>query len=671
MTKETVIVPSNIRYMNEWEDFYNNFPRFPHILDKQVPGCGFTEWCLTNPDNVILCSPRNMLILNKTEQHLGEVYRVRNDKYDVDPGVDKDLSGEDKKQDQDEEERSEITPEEKIAFTTKLKQELEIYFSERDAIGAPYKILVTYDSFRILKDILEEISSIHAFQIVVDEFQTIFTDSRFKSNTELEFVEVLQDIKKVCYLSATPMIDKYLEMLPEFKDLPYIELDWTSENPARLCRPELDVKIIDSIYKPIKKIVKDYKDGNFESCIITDETGQLRKIYSQEAMIYVNSVNNIIQIIKKCDLKPEEVNILCSGTPENLKRIQKALGKQWIIGKVPLKHEPRKMFTFCTRTVYLGADFYSDNARTFVLSDANLDCLAVDISLDLPQILGRQRNNKNPWKNCAEFYYKPFMNYGKRVKLTPEEFDMKINEKVKETQDLLNAYVDARPEAKSALTKNFEFIAAKGNYKENYIAVNKHAGSEIKPVLNNLVMVAEKRAFEIQQIDYKDRFSVISTIDEVFNEDQEKLKIIVDTCKKIESIVGIKDKLKFFIELDLDNSTKELIKNNLDHKMRSYLELGEDSLKAVGYNVTRMDNVANSSLLENKASLTDKILETFKVGDRLGMGEVKQIISKIYSELKIKKKPVGSDISEWFEIKTINVSRDGKRVKGYELIRKL
>ena len=246
MEKNVLIVPSNIRYMNEWEDFYNNFPRFPHILDKQVPGCGFTEWCLTNPDNVILCSPRNMLILNKTEQHLGEVYRVHNDKYDVDPGVDKDLSGEDKKQDQEEEERSEITPEEKIAFTTKLKQELGIYFSERDAIGAPYKILVTYDSFRILKDILEEISSIHAFQIVVDEFQTIFTDSRFKSNTELEFVEVLQDIKKVCYLSATPMIDKYLEMLPEFKDLPYIELDWTSENPARLCRPELDVKIIDS-----------------------------------------------------------------------------------------------------------------------------------------------------------------------------------------------------------------------------------------------------------------------------------------------------------------------------------------------------------------------------------------------------------------------------------------
>lgn len=64
------------------------------------------------------------------------------------------------------------------------------------------------------------------------------------------------------------------------------------------------------------------------------------------------------------------------------------------------------MFTLCTRTVYLGADFYSTCARSFIFSDANIDCLSVDISLDLPQILGRQRLDCNPWKNCAELYYK-------------------------------------------------------------------------------------------------------------------------------------------------------------------------------------------------------------------------------------------------------------------------
>ena len=62
------------------------------------------------------------------------------------------------------------------------------------------------------------------------------------------------------------------------------------------------------------------------------------------------------------------------------------------------------MFTFCTRTVYLGADFYSTNARSFIFSDANIDCLSVDISMDLEQILGRQRLIENPWKDYAKVF---------------------------------------------------------------------------------------------------------------------------------------------------------------------------------------------------------------------------------------------------------------------------
>ena len=64
------------------------------------------------------------------------------------------------------------------------------------------------------------------------------------------------------------------------------------------------------------------------------------------------------------------------------------------------------MFTLCTRTVYLGADFYSTNAKSYIFSDANIDSLSVDITIDLPQILGRQRLETNPWKNRADLYYK-------------------------------------------------------------------------------------------------------------------------------------------------------------------------------------------------------------------------------------------------------------------------
>ena len=191
MEKIIIKVPGQYRYMGEWNEFIDLFPRFPHIMDKQVPGCGFTDWCLTNPDNVILCSPRNMLILNKWEQHPDDVFRVHNDKYDIDPGVDRDLNNDAKEKGEVEtfiQTLERLSKEEKESFTSQLFRDLDNYFKRMDSCKKPYKILVTYDSFRILKDVLKELDNFNTFQIIVDEFQTIFTDSRFKSDTELEFV---------------------------------------------------------------------------------------------------------------------------------------------------------------------------------------------------------------------------------------------------------------------------------------------------------------------------------------------------------------------------------------------------------------------------------------------------------------------------------------------------
>ena len=67
MIKSTITVPSGIRYINQWDSF--SLPTHPCIINKQITGCGFTEYCLTNQDNVILCSPRKILLENKADQH--------------------------------------------------------------------------------------------------------------------------------------------------------------------------------------------------------------------------------------------------------------------------------------------------------------------------------------------------------------------------------------------------------------------------------------------------------------------------------------------------------------------------------------------------------------------------------------------------------------------------
>ena len=672
MTKETVIVPSNIRYMNEWEDFYNNFPRFPHILDKQVPGCGFTEWCLTNPDNVILCSPRNILILNKWEQHPNEVFRVYNDKYDVDPGVDKDLNktGIEKETVPEKtfiEILNEMTKEERMSFTEELYYNLKEYFKKMDALKKPYKILVTYDSFRILKDVLIQHKNFETFQVIVDEFQTIFTDSRFKSDTELEFVNVLTGVEKVCYVSATPMIDKYLDRIDEFKDLPYYELDWTTEDPGRLKKPKLKVRIIPTIFKPAKEIIESYKSGKFETKMKKYPDGKQEIITSTEAMIYVNSVNNIIQIIKKNKLQPEEVNILCSNTKDNLAKIQDKLGKKFTIGKVPLKNEARKMFTFCTRTVYLGADFYSDNARSFILSDANLECLAVDISLDLPQILGRQRNDENPWKNEAEFYYKPFIKTGKEE--TKEILDKRISDKIELSEKHIKNYQDVQD-------KNAYLILIKDrvidrHYKDDYVSINKHAGSTPVPVINKLVLIAEQRAYDIQQIDYADRFSVFNAIGDNCGLDENILKEIEKVQELYNEVETLPEKLKIICEYPMNDEARDIMIANIDDpRVIEYLELGIDIIKASSYNLSRLRQRFNLACY-NWKEIEKEIKEEFKIGERFSLTVIKRILNNIYKKYNYPGKAKANDLERWFKIKSVNIiNEEGKRGKGFEILKK-
>ena len=135
------------------------------------------------------------------------------------------------------------------------------------------------------------------------------------------------------------------------------------------------------------------------------------------------------------------------------------------------------------------------------LADQNI-CLEVDISQDLPQILGRQRLECNPWKNQATFYYRVTCDYRKIIE---SGFEMMINAKKDATLNLLKAYdiIDvSEDQMRNTLAKKYHDSALLGKYKNDYVAVNTNGG----PVFNNMVYISDLRAYEIQQIDYRDRF---------------------------------------------------------------------------------------------------------------------------------------------------------------------
>ena len=664
MKKQNVIVPKGIRYIGDWKEF--NIPDFPCIINKQLTGCGFTEFCITNNENVILCSPRKILLENKEEQH-PEVLYVRNE-FEKSLEVDKDLSSITK---QSIEEPDNVGGEDLQRRIDEMKSQIKTFVLSRLSKRFACKILVTYDSFRYVKEALAEIGVAQSFRVIVDEWQSIFTDSTFKSSTEIEFIDFLRDVQRLCYVSATPMIDKYLEMLDEFKDLPYYELDWASEDPGRIIRPNLLAYPCRSIIKTALDIIESYRDSSKHTkSSSVDSFGRITEVESIEAVLYVNSVKNICDIIKKAGLTLSETNVLCARTPENEKKVRKAFGvtsKEQVLGKVPTKGESRKMFTLCTRTVYLGADFYSTNARTFIFSDANVDSLTVDITLDLPQILGRQRLDENPWKNAAELYYKTTTG----EKISPELFKKKMEERDLATQSLLRSY-DVVPDSdKHYLASKYQRDAKSSNYKYDYVAVNTHGGKDLVPVFNNLVKIANLRTYEIQQIDYCNRFSVFSSLKSSIKFSDASIDSAISEFYSLKTIV---DRLKFMCEINLNNDQLERFICRVPTMYQNYYRvLGIERIKAFGYNKYYLDKEYNR-LFNNQgvdeSQVKEEIFKEFVSGNRYIKSEVKQILGQIYSKYNYLKTPKATDLEDYFELKRCTVTLDGKKQEALEIIRK-
>ena len=656
MNKMTIKVPKGVRYINQWEGF--RLPDEPSIIDKQITGCGFTEYCLTNSDNVILCSPRKILLENKAEQHKDTVLYAKSG-LDTFVNFEKDLSTGTKKPDKEKEQT--LTNEEIKDIIMAFKDSIKQYYQECTIKQKPCKIIVTYDSFRHVKAALGD--DINYFYVVIDEFQSVFTDAKFKSTTEIEFMGQLQGIQKLSFVSATPYMDKYLEMLDEFKDLPYYELDWESEDPNRVYTPKLNIHSCSrSILPAAQDVVKSYLNGEFESTVIMKD-GEITNVESREAVLYVNSVKNICDIIRRCGLKLENTNILCANTDDNETKIRKAFGltltsirKKYgegvtCIGKVPLRGETNKMFTICTRTVYLGADFYSTNARTFIFSDANIDSLTVDITIDLPQILGRQRLEENPWKNRAELYYKTL---DSDKEMTQEDFDEILNVKKSKTESLLRVYSGASFGDKHNLAEAYQKVAKAFNYRDDYIAVNTHGGGDLRPVFNNLVMINDMRSYEIQQVDYKDRFRVFNALGEQI-QGVELVKKILQEFEEQQYFTG---KMKYLYSLNMEpDIAKQVLDNIYDTRFSKYYwAISASRAGSLNYQSGKLEeeyqsiiNPKDTSQIENE--IKGKILTSFLVDNRYSKQLIKEILRKIYEETGYEKAPKASDLEQYFELK--------------------
>ena len=598
-------VPIGIKYISDWENF--NLPQGHVIVNKIVTGCGFTEYCLNNNIPTILCSPRKALLGNKHRQHKEDgrpTYLYRN-KYDQEENVDN-------------------SSQERLTFSKKIEDKNDILQYNRDLQNYIYqctssiniipKILVTYDS---LKHVLESINEIdpnliNNFQVVVDEFQSIFSDASFKAATELDFVDFLQVIPNVCYLSATPVLDKYLSELDEFKNLPYYELVW---DKSMITKPVIDRRAVRSIPEACCNIIQEYKNGIYPRKYYNNQI-----IESKEVVFFINSVTDICKIIKKSNLSESEVNVICAEDPKNLKKLKKVGISSF--GTVPLEGDPHKMFTFCTRTVYLGTDFYSPMASTVICSDSNIDCLALDVSQDLPQIMGRQRLESNVFRDRATLFYKE-----KKDGITKEEFDAKIAQKIEATLKILNTYSNMDEDGKKIHNVVYRDRALLMKYKDDYIGIQ---DSTSTATYNKLVELRDRRSWEIKE-QYKDGKALYYAMsDEGFKVSEyiSKRKELFDSFfKEFFRDKAFPRRMKLyceFVDTYLDGCCDCLRKTKIPKSFHLYYTfIGSQKIRSVSYQESLLKDIVSDAKKRIGGPLVEEIDNAFSVGDKIPLQKIK------------------------------------------------
>ena len=623
------IVPQGIKYISEWQDY--DLPRGHVIVDKGVTGCGYTEYTLTNNLPVVLCSPRKLLLENKSEQHQGDIniLYLKNEIKDIND----------------------------IAL---LRNKIKNHIFLCDEENLPIKFLVTYDSSHYIIDILKELGILHEFYFIIDEFQSIFLDAFFKSDVEFDFVEYLQECPNVLYLSATPMLDKYLEKVDTFKNLPFYEIDWSMTGVVE--NIIIQRKFSTALTTDCIKIVNQYLQGKFPSTFTFDN----KIIFSKEAVFYFNSISDIIRIINKVGLISDQVNIICADTKENQDKLHK-IGHS--IGKIPLKGETNKMFTFCTKTAYIGSDFYSDNASSYVFADPNIKSLALDISLDLPQIVGRQRNRENPFKNNIIIFYRTI----RKTEIEDREtFDKAQEERREETQRLLDGFNKLSIEEQKSFIKKLERDSEL--YIHDFVGISKKTR---KPVYNSFIDIANERSWEVSQKDYQDKISVTKSLESLasniseYQSDLEKeVQDFLDN--KFYSTGIFEKKMKMYCEfMDKHYGNKEISEiiyfKIKDPKYRKYYNFyGTKGCRAVSF----IESKLKSGMIDTSKNdeLSSVIYKKFKIGDRFVNKDIKRILQDIYRDLGITSKAKATDLGKYFKLTRTCITLPDKKTKeGFKL----
>lgn len=239
-------------------------------IDKTICGCGLTTIALENEEDTIIAVPTTQLVDNKANQYPNE--RYKGEILGVYGGIDKD--------------------------------DVNQYVERCRRVQHPIKILVCYDSLYKVEHLLDRC------KFVIDESDQLIKNIGLKIKDKRSDLDVYSYLleqaerhkENVSFISATPVPVKYLpKWVGELEQIKLCFSNTIKITPMFMKRTYPYKALQEEIIRPLSK------DGEVS---IGDRT--IKKV-----IVFINSVENILKVVKECRLNSDDVAILCGDSTRN------------------------------------------------------------------------------------------------------------------------------------------------------------------------------------------------------------------------------------------------------------------------------------------------------------------------------------------------------------------
>lgn len=521
------------------------------------------------------------------------------------------------------------------------------------------KILVTWNSISKLVRALG--SEVGKYRLAIDEAHKIIDAGAFRTDAIQDVIDNYKFFNSVVLGTATPIDDKYMHH--EFKDLNRITIKWFNLEPVSVNYSRYSQKDIIRVGSIIGiNHIAGFTDGN--------------------AHIFINSVTSIGKIIrllrnsKDFDLK--KIRVIASISDFNKEKLKRFSGLEVSISSI---NDEVKKVNFYTSTAFEGCDIFDEYGKTYIIVDGHQDCTKINITTQLPQIIGRIRDSKS--KNKVELIYSPnmYLNNVTKDEFEKELFKIKNEAKfrIKHFEDGLNKTFDLVSYTQDffnysqtnqfIINRNGKFSfndLAYYNELHNYETINKiyyvqKMEIEVNGKKKKVIPDGKSVVKEYNSIAYKYNPSPKIEIKGLNNLLLSKKVSFSELCKEY---IEFKEKCKF----DITGKIKSL--EEFEPLLRkAYDKLGTHKMKALKFRKSLIDR---EILLKDQISSKEvKIVEMLKLrnGEWISAEELKKKLQEIYDMLGLNKKAKSTDVNLYFSCKDKTRRVEGVPTRGIQIIK--